>query len=122
MAKPERDPLREARIQDEATVDAYGPEEQAMGWYYYLERKIRFPFQAKCIAAKAVSPLLEGESVEVRGMAPEEACASDMLVLIKWQGRTMAVPLSQLQVIKGNNATNEAIADWHYWVAQGYLF
>src|SRR5438093_9919796 len=27
-----------------------------MGWYYYLERKIRFPFQAKCIAAKAVSP------------------------------------------------------------------
>jgi len=122
MAKPERDPLREARIQDEATVDAYGPEEQAMGWYYYLERKIRFPFQAKCIAAKAVSPLLEGESVEVRGMAPEEACASDMLVLIKWQGRTMAVPLSQLQVIKGNKATNEAIADWHYWVAQGYLF
>jgi len=122
MAKPKRDPVREERIHNEIVVDAYGPEEQAMGWYYYLEDKIRFPFQATCIAAKAVSPLLKGETVEVQGMAPEEACASDMLVLIKWQGRTMAVPLSQLQAIKGSKATNEAIADWRYWVAQGYCF
>jgi hypothetical protein len=47
---------------------------------------------------------------------------SDMLVLIKWQGRTMAVLLSQLQPIKGNKATNEAITHWHYSVAQGYCF
>jgi Calcium binding len=38
-----------------------------MGWYYYLEDKIRFPFQAKCIVAKVVSPLLKGETVEVQG-------------------------------------------------------
>ena len=41
-----------------------------MGWYYYLEGKIRFPFQAKCIVAKVVSPLLKGETVEVRGIQP----------------------------------------------------
>jgi len=122
MAKRKEDPVREERIQNEIVVDAYGPEEQAMGWYYYLEDKIRFPFQAKCIVAKAVSPLLKGEVVEVQGMAPEEACSSDMLVLIKWQGRTMGVPLSQRQAIKGNKATDEAIADWHYWVGQGYCF
>ncbi|HEY6271604.1 MAG TPA: calcium-binding protein [Terriglobales bacterium] len=122
MAKPKRDPVREDRIHNEVTVDAYGPEEQAMGWYYYLEDKIRFPFQAKCIVAQAVSPLLKGETAEVQAMAPEEACSGDMLVLIKWQGRTMAVPLSQLQAVKGNKATNEAIADWHYWVGQGYCF
>jgi hypothetical protein len=122
MAKRKEDPVREERIQNEIVVDAYGPGEQAMGWYYYLEGKIRFPFQAKCIVAKAVSPLLKGEIVEVQGMAPEEACSSEMLVLMKWQGRTMAVPLSQLQAIKGNKATDEAIADWHYWVAQGYCF
>jgi hypothetical protein len=122
MAKRKKDPVREERIQNEVVVDAYGPQEQAMGWYYYLEDKIRFPFQAKCIVAKAVSPLLKGEIVEVQGMAPEEACSSEMLVLMKWQGRTMAVPLSQLQAIKGNKATDEAIADWHYWVAQGYCF
>ena len=122
MAKPKKDPVREERIHNEVVVDAYGPEEQAMGWYYYLEDRIRFPFQAKCIVAKMVSPLLKGETVEVRGMAPEDACASDMLVLIKWQGRTMGVPLSQLQAVKANKATNEAIADWHYWVTQGYCF
>jgi len=122
MAKLKRDPVREDRIHNEAIVDAYGPEEQAMGWYYYLEGKIRFPFQATCIAAKAVSPLLKGETVEVQGMAPEEACSTDMLVLIRWQRRTMAVPLSQLQAIKGNKATNEAIADWHYWMRQGSCF
>ena len=93
-----------------------------MGWYYCLEDKIRFPFQATCIAAKAVSPPLKGETAEVQGMAPEEACASDMLVLIKWQGRTMGVPLSQLQAVKADQAANEAIADWHYWMAQGCCF
>ena len=93
-----------------------------MGWYYYLEDKIRFPFQAECVVAKVVSPLLKGETVEVQVMAPEEACSVDMLVLIRWQGRSMAVPLSQLLPIKGNKATNEAIADWHYWVLQGYCF
>ena len=56
MAKPQRDPVRKDRIHNEAIVDAYGPEEQAMGWYYYLEGKIRFPFQAKCIVAKAFRP------------------------------------------------------------------
>jgi len=122
VSKPKRDPIREDLIHNQAIVDAYGPEEQAMGWYYYLDDKIRFPIQAKCIAPKVVSPLRKGETVEVRRMAPEDACSTDMLVLIRWQGRSMAVPLSQLLPIKGHKATNEAIADWHYWVAQGYCF
>jgi hypothetical protein len=122
MTKSKRDPVREDRIHNEAIVDAYGPEEQAMGWYYYLEDKIRFPFPGQMYRGQSGFAPPKGEAVEVRGMASEEACASDMLVLIKWQDRTMAVPLSQLQAIKGNKATNEAIADWHYWVAQGYLF
>jgi hypothetical protein len=122
MAKPKRDPLREERIHEEIILDAYGPEEQAMGWYYYLEDKIRFPFQAKCIASKVISSLQKGESVEVRGLAPEDTCSSDMLVQIRWQGSTMAVPLSQLTAIDPNEQTREAIKDWHYWVAQGYCF
>ena len=66
MAKSKRDPVREERIPEEIIVDAYGPEEQAMGWYYYLEDKIRFPFQAKCIISKVISPLRKGESVDVQ--------------------------------------------------------
>jgi hypothetical protein len=122
MKKPKKDPLREDRIHNEAIADANGPEEQVMGWYYYLEDKIRFPFQAKCIAAKVVSPLRKGETVEVHGMAPEDACSAEMLVLIRWHDRTMAVPLLQLVAINPDPSTAEAIGDWHYWVAQGYCF
>jgi hypothetical protein len=122
MKKPKKDPLREDRIHNEAIADANGQEEQIMGWYYYLDDKIKFPFQARCIAAKVVSPLRKGETVEVQGMAPEDTCCGEMLVLIRWQGRTMAVPLVQLTGVGVQESTAEAIADWHYWVAQGYRF
>jgi len=120
MKKPKRDPVREDRIENEAIVDA-SPDEQAMGWYYYLEGKISFPFRAKCIAANAVSPLRKGETVEVLRMAPEDVCEHDMLVQIRWQGRKMAVPLSQLSASDPDESTAEAIGDWHYWVSQGSL-
>ena len=119
MKRLKRDPVREDRIYNEAIVDAR-PEEQAMSWYYYLEGKITFPFRAKCVVTKAVSPLRKGETIEVLRMATEDACEHDMLVQIRWQGRKMAVPLSQLEAINPDELTQEAIGDWLYWVAQGY--
>ena len=119
MKRPKRDPAREDRIYNEAIVDAR-PEEQAMSWYYYLEGKISFPFQARCIAANAVSPLRKGETVEVLRMAVEDACEHDMFVQIRWQGRKVAIPLSQLRALDPDESTNEAISDWHYWATQGY--
>ena len=118
MKRPKRDPVREDRIQNEAIVDA-SPDEQAMSWYYYLESKINFPFQARCVAAKDVSPLRKGETTEVLRMAAEDVCEHDMLVHIHWQGRKMAVPLSQLAAIERDESTKEAICDWHCWVSQG---
>ena len=100
MAKPKRDPLREDRIHNEAIVDA-GPEEQAMGWYYYLEGRIRFPFRARCIAAKVVSPLRKGEAAEVLRMAPEDSCEHDMLVLIR---RHRIAPVSELLAVSTRQA------------------
>ncbi len=113
MRKLKKDQIREDRIQNEAIVDA-GPDEQAMSWYYYLESKISFPFQARCVAAKPVSPLRIGETAEVVRMAPEDACMHDMLVQIRWRGRKIAVPLSQLDAIDPDELTKEAIGDWHY--------
>ena len=55
-------------------------------------------------------------------MASEDTCAADMLVIVRWQSRTLAVPLSQVTAIDGDDATVEAIGDWHYWLAQGYTF
>jgi hypothetical protein len=90
MKRPSKDPVREDRIHEVAIVDAYGPEEKAMSWYYYLESRLTFPFKARCLGAKATSPLRKGDIVEVSRMAKEEACEIDMLVQIKWQGRKMA--------------------------------
>ena len=122
MARAEKDDAREERIDMEVVVDAYGEEERAMGWYTYLGDKLAFPFRAKCIAERRSSPLQQGEVVEVTGMAPAEDCEHDMLVDVRWQGRRLAVPLSQLEGIAVDEATQEAIDDWHYWVARGYGF
>lgn len=122
MKKPPKDPSRENRIHEEAIVDAYGPEEKAMSWYYYLEGKLTFPFRATCTTSKITSPLQKGEAVDVLCMAPDEACTTDMLVIVRWQRRKLAVPLAQLTAINADDSTVEAIGDWHYWVAQGYLF
>jgi hypothetical protein len=121
MAPVKRDEKREHRITMEIVVDAYGPEEQAMGWYYYLDDRMQCPFQAVCVDKRRTSPLKEGAITQVIGMAPAEECEQEMLVEIDWEGDALAVPLSQLEAIAGVDAeTQQAISDWHYWVNRGY--
>jgi hypothetical protein len=122
MARARRNHDRESRIHEEIIVDAYGPEEQAMSWYYYLEDTLQFPFHAQCVASVPTSPLRKGDTIEIRKMAPEDSCVSDMLVMTRWKSRNIAVPLSQLKAIDVDESTTQAIEDWHYWVAQGYCF
>ncbi len=43
MRRAKEDPTREDRIVMEIVVDAYDPEERAMGWHAYLESTLRFP-------------------------------------------------------------------------------
>ena len=122
MAKEKKNSERENRISEEIIVDAYGPEEQAMGWYYYLEDKLCFPFLATCITERATSPLRKGDEVEILRMAHEEECQHEMFVETRWERRTLAIPLSQLKPIaEADEDTTEAIEDWHYWINQGYV-
>ena len=80
MAKARKNAKRENRITEEIIVDAYGPEERAMGWYYYLKDTLYFPFSAACIAERAISPLRKGDEVDIVNMAPEEECQHEMFV------------------------------------------
>ena len=122
MARIKENKARERRIEMEVVVDAYNESERTMGWYYYLEERLKFPFKARCKSKRAVSPLHTGEEVTVWGMAPEKDCESEMFVRLKWGGRSMAVPLSQLEPIAADRPTKEAVADWHYWLRRGYKF
>jgi hypothetical protein len=92
VAETKRDEAREERIMMEIVVDAYGPEEQAVGWYYYLKGLLQFPFLSHCIAERAISSLRVGDEVDVVGMAPKDECEHEMFVLMRWERRTLAVP------------------------------
>ena len=122
-ARPKHDPEREQRITMEIVVDAYDAQERAMGWYYYLQEQLQFPFTATCIAKRAISPLHVKDEVEVIGMPGEDECEHEMFVTIRWEREGLAVPLSQLKPIsETDEQTKQAIEDWHYWVKMGYEF
>ena len=107
MTRQAKDEAREQRIEMEIIVDAYGPEEQAMGWYTYLSDTLQFPFSARCVARRAISPLEPGDEVEVVGMPPEEECEHDMFMLIRWTPHELAIPLIQLEGIQVDEQTQQ---------------
>lgn len=115
-----KDETREQRIAMEAVVDAYGSSERAMGWYYYLDGKMKVPFKARCRSARPISVLKVKEEVEVLGMAPEEECEREMFVWVRRAGERTAVPLAQLKALSKDRDTQEAVGDWLYWVDRGY--
>ncbi|MEL7062764.1 MAG: calcium-binding protein, partial [Bacteroidota bacterium] len=107
----------------EVVVDAYDPEERAMGWYCYLNDTLQFPFLATCQSQRQISPLKVGETVKVTGMADVNECEREMFVTIRWRDDTLAVPLSQLDPGElDDDDTVQAVEDWLYWVAMGYQF
>lgn len=56
----------------EIIVDAYNESEVWTGWYCYLENTLAFPFEAKCVKSRKVSPLQPGEHVTVLGMLDDD--------------------------------------------------
>jgi len=122
VPEDETDETREHRIDIEIILDAYDEQERAMGWYYYLEGKLTFPFLARCAARRSISPLKVGDEVEVIGMPPEEECEHETFVVMRWERKGLAVPLSQLEVIDADDVTWEAVEDSLYWTRKGYQF
>ena len=125
MPTPKRDEVREERITMEIIVDCYDEHEAWSGWSCYLGDKLTFPFQAECIRTRRGSLLKAGEQVTVTSLLDDDEPAgspAEMQVMIEWRDRTLAVPLAQLVGVGVSEQTAEAIADWHYWVAQGRQF
>jgi hypothetical protein len=106
----------------EIVVDCYDAWEQAMGWDYYLEDNIEFPFVAACVKKRSISPLKLNERVDVVCLPPIEICEQEMFVEIIWNDRKVSVPLDQLGYAGRNKDARRAVEDWHYWVVQGYRF
>ena len=115
-------PDREDRIIFNIVVDAYNETERAMSWYYHLEDELGVPFKAKCVTARATSPLEVGQEVDVLSMADEDDCTSEVLVTVKLGKSKLVAPLAQLECVIADECTRQAVADWHYWVGRGYRY
>jgi hypothetical protein len=118
-----RESERDTRIESEVIVDCYNEYEVWSGWLCYLDDHLKFPFQAECVRPRKSSPLTRGERVTIIGMCDDARDElQEMKVRVKWQGRTLSIPLAQLEPFDVDAETEEAVADWHYWVKQGLLF
>ena len=122
MKRPKGNKEREERFTYEVVVDAQNEEERAMGWYYYAADNIAFPFKTRCESKRSTSPLQVGETTEVVGMADADDCSRELMVLIKWQGKSLAVPLAQLEPPVRTAMTRQVLEDWRYWMERGYRF
>lgn len=116
MAGRSRDADRDDRIERAVLVDAYTPEEQAMGWAVYLEESFDLPFEARCVEEREVSPLIVGETVHVVGVSSKAPSFHRQFVTVEWRDRELGVPLRQLAPVEAGEATERAIADWRYWL------
>ena len=120
MKKPQEDPIREKRIQNEAIVDALV--RKSRRWAGITIWRTKSVFLSRPSVSRRRQSRRSGKAKPSKsGHGAGRGLRGRQLVLIRWQGRTMAVPLSQLKPIK-TKPTEEGIGDWHYWVAQGYCF
>lgn len=119
------DAAREERIEMEYVADADDSAEREVGWHCSLEDAFyggNVKVLCRCYRKRAMSPLAVGDEVEVFDIAPQEECRGDMFGFVMHNGKKLAVPLNQLQPLKGNNEAMTIIEDWNYWCIMDYAF
>jgi Calcium binding len=104
----------EHRIHYEIIVDAYDDHEVKMGWYYYMEEKLNFPFYAT-VEIKTRGGGKELKRVEVGELTCDVEFGDDMTVGVSFDDYVHSVPLRSLIDIEADEDTLEAIGDWVYW-------
>ena len=106
----------------DVVVDAYGEEERAMGWYYYLSENLGFPFSARCGEKRSANTIKKGDTLEVLDMADDDICKLEMLVSVDWRGEKINIPLAQIFPESDDPDTVQAVEDWLYWCERNYQF
>lgn len=105
------------RIDYEIIVDAYDDNEQSMGWYYFFEETLEFPFTA-LVHLRKRDGTAEAKRVKITGLASkEEGFMSEDFNLDTEQGEyTRPVAYSTLSEFKASEETLEAFQIWDfYW-------
>ena len=82
-----------------------------MGWYYYLDDKVSFPFSAECVTADKRSPLELSERVSAIKMSGEDICSNEMYIDVTWSGKVLAISLAKINPLDADDDTVEAVGD-----------
>ncbi len=111
-----KDEKREHRILYDVIVDAYGDEEQAMGWYYYFADNLKFPIKAKVDMPLpgGKSELKEVNIVEVDPKS-EEGQAIRLGVTEDKRERVQYISPEHIVSMKTRKGNLEILNDWLYW-------
>lgn len=107
----------------EIVVDAKDDDDVAMGWFYYMQDELEFPFEAEMEAKnrRGEKSVIE---IDVLGLSSDNENNNSPEVILevseKGSERVMNVGISKLQNAKGDESTQNAVAVWKYWQAGKY--
>lgn len=107
-------------IEDEIIVDCYDEYEATMGWFYYLQDNLSFPFKAKISVETGTTNLKIGDTVNVVELmnSDEKMISIDdfkATVGIEYGEHIYDIPLEEIKGIDCNQKTDEVIEVWYYW-------
>ena len=105
------------KIDYEIIVDCYDEYEMSMGWYYYFEESLEFPFKATAELKKRDGSI-EPKEVKIMGMASDEEGFKDHDFLLEMENGQYVnkIAYSKLSNFKASDETLEAFEVWGFWI------
>ena len=110
------DEEREYRIRNEAIPDAYGEEEVAMSWYYYMAENLAFPIKAK-VKLRLRGGKTEEKAVKIVEIDPKSETSLTLRLGITEgkSDRVQYISPADIVSIQTAEANLEVLNDWLYW-------
>lgn len=112
------------KIDYEIIVDCYDDHEVNMGWYYFFEKTLEFPFEA-AMFIKSRDGKSKLKKVDVLGIATKEGDFDNLQEIAlevspKESEIIMEAGISKLKNLKGSQANREAFEIWNFWKSGQY--
>src|SRR5690606_28398682 len=105
------------KIHNEIIVDCYDEIEISMGWYYFFEENLEFPFKAT-VPLRKKDGSTEMKVVKVVALASDEEgfISQDFDLEMEHKEYLYKIEYSKLAHIKASAQTREAFKIWDFWV------
>lgn len=112
-----------SKIENEIIMDCYDDQEISMGWYYFFQDELEFPFEVeislktrnggkKLIEIDILKMVEEERNYEISGLLFEVSPKEAELI--------MEIGADKLKNTKGSRSTKEAFEIWFFWNSDKY--